>query len=303
MPSANRRPWRMFLPLGFVLFLLLLWSAYWYVAVGQAKVRFTAERAALAAQGMALQCSREEWGGYPFHFEFTCGSPVLTYAGRIEVRSANLLLVALAYAPWQVAALIDGPTSLATPGGIHTDITHQRALAAVTLDSQGKLSLSVDVPAVSAEGVGKADKLMLFTRPGATGGTDVALQGAEVTYQPRGRPSVTIDNGSVLGTLQPDHTFRLDKFELDQGALRYWGSGSLGLDQQHRLSGQVDTETNDSQALLAIVGPQLGLSDSKLANLRTVLGLLGSSAKAPIIAKDGALFFGPFQISELAPLY
>ena len=303
MPSANHRPWRMFLPLGFVLFLLLLWSAYWFVAIGQAKGRFAAERAALAAQGMVLQCRQEEWGGYPFHFEFTCSSPVLTYAGRTEIRSAGLLLVALAYAPWQVAALIDGPTSLATSGGVHTEITHQRALAAVTLDGQGKLSLSADLPQVSASGVGKADKLMLFTRPAATGGTDVALQGKQVTFQPPGRPPVTVDTGSIQGTLLPDHTFRLDKFELAQGTLRYWGSGTLGLDQQHRLSGQVDTETNDSQALLAIVGPQSGLSDSKLANFRTVLSLLGSGAKAPVIAKDGALFIGPFQISELAPLY
>lgn len=303
MPSANRRPWRMFLPLGLVLFLLLLWSAYWYVAIGQARGRLAAERATLAAQGITLQCSQEEWGGYPFHFEFTCGSPVVSYAGRFELRSAKLLLVALAYAPWQVAALIDGPTSLSAPGGVHTEITHQRALAAVTLDRQGKPSLSAEVPAVSVDGLGKADKLMLFTRPAATGGTEVALQGAQVTYQPPGRPAVTVDNGSLQGTLQPDQTFRIDKFELNQGAIRYWGSGKLALDPQHRLSGKIDTETNDSQALFAIVGPQLGLSDSKLANLRTVLGLLGSGAKAPVIAKDGALFFGPFQISELAPLY
>jgi hypothetical protein len=159
------------------------------------------------------------------------------------------------------------------------------------------------VPAVSAAGLGQADKLMLFTRPASAGGTEVAIQGTRVTYQPTGKPPIDIDDGSLQGTLRSDQSFKLDRFELNQGALRYWGSGTLALDQQHRILGQIDTETNDSKALLAIVGPQLGLSDSKLANLRTMLGLLGNGAKAPIIAKDGALFFGPFQITELAPLY
>lgn len=303
MPSADRRPWRMFLPLGFVLLLLLLWSGYWVLAMGNAKSRFATERASLAAQGIVLTCSREDWGGYPFHFEFTCDSPVLTYAGEAELRSGRLLLVALAYAPWQVAALMDGPTRLTTPGGVPIEINHQRALAAVTFSGVGQPSLSTEVPGVSIPGTGEAEKLMLFTRPTAAGGTEIAVQGTHVIYQPSGRPAVTIDEGNLQGTLQPERSFKLDKFELTQGGLRYWGSGSLALDEQRRISGQIDTETNDSRTLLAIVGPQLGLSDSKLANLRTVLGLLGNGAKAPIIAKDGALFFGPFQIAELRPLY
>lgn len=303
MPSAARHPWRMFLPLGIVLLLLLLWSGYWMLAIGQAKSRFAAERASLAARGIVVACSRENWGGYPFHFEFTCDSPVLTSAGEAEVRSGRLLLVALAYAPWQVAALIDGPTRLTTLGGVPTEISHQRALAAVTFGRDVQPSLSAEVPAVSVPGMGQAEKLMLFTRPSAAGGTEIAMQGTHVIYQPSGKPSVTIDDGNLRGTLQPERVFKLDKFELTQGALRYWGSGSVALDGQHRISGQIDTETNDSRALLAIVGPQLGLSDSKLANLRTLLGLLGNGAKAPIIAKDGALFFGPFQIANLKPLY
>jgi len=96
---------------------------------------------------------------------------------------------------------------------------------------------------------------------------------------------------------------KLDKFDLKQGELRYWGSGTLSLDEQHRITGQIDTETNDVQKLLSVAGPQLGLSESKLANLRTMLGLLGSDAKAPIIAKDGVLYLGPFQVAELKPVY
>ena len=303
MPNAAPRPWRMFLPLGLVLVLALLWTIYWLVASGTVKDRFSQERAALAAQGMTLACTQESWAGYPFHFEFTCNSPVLTYGNKAEIRFARLLLVALAYAPSQVAALIDGPTTISGAGIAPVSVVHQRALAAVTAGKTGQFSLSAELPAASVTGVGDAKKLLLFTRPSSVAGTDIALQLTDVTYLPPGRPPIHVDDGTLQGTLQADQSFKIDRFELHQGQLVYWGSGTLALDAQRRVSGQVNTETNDAKALLAVAGPQLGLSDSKLASLRTMLGLLGSDAKAPIIARDGVLFLGPFQIAELKPLY
>ena len=66
----------MFLPLAIVLLLAVLWSGYWFVASGIARDRLAAERAKLAAQGLTLACTEEGWGGYPFHCEFSCRSPV-----------------------------------------------------------------------------------------------------------------------------------------------------------------------------------------------------------------------------------
>lgn len=293
----------MFLPLAIVLLLAGLWSAYWFVASGVARDRLAEERQRLAMQGVELACIEEKWGGYPFRFEFACKEPRVTYAGKTEVRSSNLLMVALAYTPWQIAALVDGPTILSAPGLLPTEITHERALAAVTLDSSWQPSLSAEIPAVSAGTLGRADKLMLFTRPSAGGGTDLALEASGASYLPAGRPPVILDSGRLQGTLRTDKTFKLEKFELKQGKLIYWGSGTLALDGEHRISGQIDTETNDLQALLTVAGPQLGIPDGKLANLRTMLGLLGEGAKAPLIAKDGVLYIGPFQVAELRPLY
>jgi hypothetical protein len=293
----------MFLPLALVLLLALIWTVYWFMASSIAKDRLAQERARMSAQGLQLSCTSEGWGGYPFHFEFSCSSPVLTYAGKAELRAADLLLVALAYAPWQVAALITGPTTISGPGLVPTEVRHQRALAAVTFGKSWQPSFSAELPAVAITGVGSADKLTVFTRPAAEGGTDVAVEATGMTYAPDGKPPVSMDSGNLLGTLQNDQAFRLDKFELSQGPLRYWGTGKLSLDGQHRIAGQIDTETNDIQKLLATAGPYLGLTDSKLANLRTMLGLLGNGAKAPVIAKDGVLYLGPFQVTELKPLY
>jgi len=293
----------MFLPLAIFLLLALLWTIYWFVASDMARDLLVEERAKLAARGLTMTCTQEGWSGYPFHFEFSCSSPIVQYAGKVEIRSANLLLVALAYAPWQVVALIDGPTTISGLSIAPIEVTHQRALAAATFDSSWQPSFSMELPAASAGGFGEADKLMLFTRPGTSGGTDFALEGEGVTYRPEGRPTIDIDTGSLLGTLKMDRTFTVEKLELRQGQLRYWGSGKLALDEQNRISGQIDTETNDIRTLLSIAGPQLGLTDGKLANLRTMLGLLGNDAKAPIIAREGTLYLGPFQITELKPLY
>lgn len=303
MPNAAPRPWRMFLPLAIVLLITLLWTIYWFIASSNAQERFTAQRAQLAEQGLSLSCTHEEWGGYPFHLEFSCRSPIFRYHDHAELRASDLLLVALAYAPWQVAALMDGPSTLTAEGLAPTAINHERALAAVTFDGLWQPSFSAEVPKVSVDGAGRADKLMLFTRPSSSSGTEIAVQASQVTYTADGRPPLSVDSGSLKGTLLPDERFQLDTFELKQGQLRYWGSGMLALDGEHRISGQVDTETNDMQALLSVVGPQSGLSDDKLANLRAVLALLGTGAKVPILAKNGVLYVGPFQVSELKPLY
>lgn len=303
MPSTAPHPWRMFLPLAIVLVLALFWTAYWFAASGIARDRLAEERIRWASKGLAITCTQDDWGGYPFHFEFSCTSPMITLADRAELRSADLLLVALAYAPWQVAALIDGPTTLLAAGISPFEITHQRALAAATFDGDWQPSLSVDVPALSVPGLGQAEKMMLFTRPAAANGMDISLRGQNVIYRREGKPEVTINDVSFLGTLLADQSLRVDKIELQHGQLRYWGSGALSLDPQHRIAGQIETETNDMQALLALVGPQLGLSESNLANIQTMLSLMGKGTKVPIIAKDGALYVGPLKVSELAPLY
>ena len=303
MSNAAPRPWRMFLPLGIVLVLALAWSIYWYVALGIAKERVAAERTALADQGVTLACSRESWGGYPFHFEYTCASPVLQYGAEARLRSGKLLLVALAYAPWQVAALLDGPTTVAAPGLTPTKMEHQRILAAITSEQGGVPNIDVDIPALAVPELGQIVKLMLHTRPSAGGGTDVAVTIAGLDFQRPGRPPLRLDSGNVLGTLKQDEVFELRKFELQQGSLRYWGSGTLSLDAAHRIAGKIDTETNDINGLLAVLAPHLDLKSSQLANLKTMLGLLGNAAKAPVIARDGMLYLGPFKIADLDPLY
>lgn len=303
MLTSSIRSWHMLLPLAAVLLLALLWTVYWLVASGIAERRFAEERVRFATQGVTLACAREGWGGYPFHFEFTCSSPALEWQNRGRVESSGLLLTALAYAPWQIVALVDGPSSFAATGVPGGTAGHQRAIAALTYDHDWKLKISAEVPALSIPGLGGAGQLMLHTRPSVTGGTDIAVSARDVKLQRPGKPSLSIREGEFLGTLSSDRMLKVERFRLQQDAVDYSGSGSVSLDNSNRLSGKLDTQTNDLDGLLTILSPHLQLTEDKKSGLRAMLGLLGNEAKAPLIARDGILYLGPFKITELQPLY
>lgn len=303
MPSAAARPWKFFLPLAAVLLLCLLWTVYWFVASSIARDRVAQERARLASEGLVLACTQEAWGGFPFHFEFTCTSPALKLREEAELRSGHLLLTALAYAPWQVVALLDGPTVVSARTILPTQAEHQRAIAAVTFERDGHAKLSAEIPALSVPGLGKAGKVMLHTRPSPSGGTQLALSASDVSHQSADKPELAIAKGELLGTLLPDQSLTVDSIAFEQGKLRYWGAGSLRLDEARRPVGKIDTETNDVNALLGLLEPHLQLTEQQKTGLRSMLGLLGSEAKAPLIAQEGVLYLGPFRIADLAPLY
>ena len=293
----------MFLPLGIVLALAVIWSVYWLIALGIAKERLSEQRMIMADRGVNLSCTQEGWGGYPFHLEYTCRSPAAIVEGEGELRSTNLLLVALAYAPWQVVALVDGPTTVSLQGTPPIEVNHERILAAVTFKSGTKPSVSLELPVLSVPGLGRLKELVLYTRPLGTKDVELALRVTNLEYQSPGHPPFTLDIGSLRGTIQLDRTITVQEFDLQQGTLRYWGAGTLSLDSEHRISGKIDTETNDISSLLAFLAPHLNLSGAQIANLKTMLGLLGNAAKAPLIARDGILYLGPLKIAELEPIY
>lgn len=303
MPNSAARSWRMFLPLAAVLLLALLWTVYWFIAAGIAKTRLAEERTKLAAQGVTLACATEDWGGYPFHFEFTCGSPALRLHGQAEIKSSELLLAALAYAPWQIVALLDGPSTFEASGVPSRTADHQRAIAALTFDRDWKLNVSADVPALAIQDLGTAARVMLHTRPSGAGGIDIAISAKDVLFQPPAGPPFSISEGELLGTLSSNSSLTVERLSLQQNEIRYWGTGTLELDAAHRPTGRLDTQTNDLNGLLSLLDPHLQLTDEQKAALRSMLGLLGSEAKAPLIARDGILYLGPFKLAELTPLY
>ncbi len=303
MPNDTARPWKMLLPLAGVLILAAAWSVYWFVAIGIARENFTTERERLRAEGLTLDCTSEDWGGYPFRFEFHCASPVLKMRNEIEARASSLLAVALAYNPWQVVLLLDGPTAVTARGMPPVSANHERIVASVTIGKDNAPRLSADVPKLDVPGLMTADRIMIHTRPEADGATGLAVSVTKLNYQPPGRPPLAVEEGSLIATVADPQTLKVERIDLAQGTVRYWGTGGVGLDGSRRLAGKLATETNDLDGLLTILEPHFEMSGEEKAGLRTVLGLLGNEAKADIIATDGELFIGPFKIADLVPLY
>lgn len=303
MPNEAARPWKMLLPLILVLVIAAVWSIYWFVAMGIAKDRIASEREKLASRGVTLSCTEETWAGFPFRFEFNCSSPILKQNERAEARASDLLAVALAYNPWQIVFLIDGPTTVAGGNTLPITAQHERIVASITLGKNYEPSLSSDIPKLAVPGLLTADRIMFHTRPETAGATGLAASVVKLNYQPEGRPPLLIDDGNMLGVLQQNTSIKVDKIELVQGTVRYWGSGSVSLDPERRLAGKLSTETNNLDGLLGILEPHFDMTDQEKAGFRAVLGLLGNEAKADIVAKDGQLFIGPFKAADLLPLY
>lgn len=298
------RPWRMLIPLFAVLALGLAWSGYWVIASSLAQKAVAERRAVLAERGQRLDCSEERWGGFPFRFEFTCADPLLTDAAAGTAQSARLRAVAMAYNPWHLLLLVDGPTRLSRIDRTALTLNHEGILASLRFrDQTTPPDVSVEIPKLHIVGWYTADDVLIHTRPEADGGMGLALSASKSNYQPEGRPPLTVAAGSLVGTLRPDGVLAVSNVELQEGPTVYKGQGEVRLDAAHRIAGQLATETNDFDGLMRILEPHLEMTPDQFAGLKTMMGLLGQNSKANLVAQDGALYIGPFKVADLLPLY
>jgi hypothetical protein len=294
----------MFLPLAALVSAFLAWSAYWWIADGYARQVTADQRARLAARGLTLTCGRETWGGYPFRFEFDCTNPRLAAKDRGTVAAAHVLAIAQAYNPTHLVLLVDGPTTAAPAGAAPLTATHDRAMISLRMIGMHDVELSADVPNVKIEGLASAADLQLFSRPGlAPGSIDVAARLTTLKATPPGRPPLALDSAQAIATLdQPLHATVSD-ISAALGQVRVWTAGDAGLDSEHRPTGKLTVATNDLKGLMAILDPQLALTDKQRQAFAMMLALLGKEAKTTITARNGELTVGPMKLGVLAPLF
>lgn len=315
----------MLAPLAGVLALFAAWSGYWLFAFNLAQQETAARRTALAAQGTTLTCLDESWSGYPFRIEFACRAPVFDNAARqptVTVRASVLLIVAQAYDPSSLVALIDGPTSIKVGDGSFIEASHGRAIASFS-DAGGECGrLAIEVPALKVSGVADASLVELHFRC-RDGQANIAMNGRDVAIYGTVEGPVRLDAAS-FDLVAPGSLFRQSKWlqsaavsgaraeilsaEIARNGVVVKGKGWLGLDPDGRPAGNIATETNDIDGLLDEASRYRPIPDADRIALKTVLGLIGGSAsgtaaKADFIAKDGELYWGPFKLADLPPLY
>ncbi len=315
----------MFAPLAGVLLLFAAWSGYWLFAFEFAKSEAASRREVLARQGTSLSCMDESWGGYPFRIEFACRAPVFVtkiQEHNITVRAAALLIVAQAYNPSSIVGLLDGPTSIKASDGSFLEAGHDRAIASYRYTGTECGRFSIEFPALTVSGVVEASLMALHLRC-RDNVASIAINARDLTVYGMVQGPLRLDaasfdaeaprslfansqpllNASVTGT-----RLEILSAEIAREGVVVEGKGWLGLDQDRRLAGTIATATNDIDGLLEEANRYHQLSQPDRDALKTLLGLIDNSAadrqaKADFIAKDGELYWGPFKLADLPPLY
>jgi hypothetical protein len=312
------KPWKMFLPLGIVLLIAILWSIYWLAASGYARSTLNAERTRLAGQGVTFTCGDESWVGFPFRFEWSCGSFSLD-AGPSNTQGASLRAVTLAYNPTHVLIFLDGPTTTTASDTSFATRVAGQIVASLEGLAGSEPRFSIDIPASSAGEMGKASRILLHGRI-KDGKAEFAAEAQDVAaavpgYAPLTDVTVAL-RASTPGDLaslarwpidlqQGRAAVTIEQLRLKAGTMTASGNGTVGLDANRRIAGTFSAETNDIDALLAVLAPVFQMKNNDRAMVRNMLAgpATPSPAKATFTAKDGALYWGMIPIGLLEPVY
>lgn len=314
MASKAKRPWYMFYPLTGMILVSLLWCGYWFIAFSGAKELFEAKRLEFAGRGMAFSCARESWGGFPFRFEFQCGTAKLHFIHGSQtygVQTSKILAIAQAYNPLHVIVLVDGPTSID-----QTAVIHDRALMSVTAGLDQDWDASLETASVTAQGLFTAGQLKLFARK-LNGRLDLAANTKELTVIQPDIPPIIVSSAELVGQTSASlltqrrlagHTLDISALKISQGPVEFAATGTVSLDPQHRLAGKLSSQTNDIDGVMKFIEPVFALNEQDSTTIKNLVSLTGSdpstgTTKADLVAKDGALYWGLLKLADLAPLY
>ncbi len=261
-PLAVKRisPLRMMSPLIVFLLIAAGWTAWWFHARGQAQERL----AEFEANTLALNCASREWGGYPFRIHVDCLSPRMEQYG-IKADAAKLRLIIQAWRANHVIGALFGPVNvngLALSGDAirfsHRTSKGELALASLLAENQ-----TLTLP--DGKQIAIAN-LQAHMKPDETTSDEFMVT---ATASQLALEELRLDRFSIDGTVKPDGSFELMS-EPSEYLDAIWFA--------QRIAGLGDTEMNAAQE---IIFPLLKANNNKL----------------PILLKDGAWYWGPFEIT------
>ena len=327
----------MLVPLALLLAGFALWSAYWWVAATAAEARLAEVRDRAAAQGRAIACAGESFGGYPFRVEWRCNGPEITLDGpdgATTIALRGLVAVALAYNPthvivelsapavvtaaWPVPHRLelDWPTATASlrvgaDGIRRADLRIDRLAARLTPDG-GQIWGSASMDAFEAHArrqdpdrpAGSLDVALRMTGASLLRRGIEATQPADIAVLATIAESSRLDpadiEGSLPGWRDAGGTIEVGQMTMRQGGALYDGEGRLGLDVLGRPEG----------ALTLRVAGEGAEPGGAMAMLAAGLGALGEpseidgqpATQVTLTLADGVLRLGPLGLAVLPVL-
>jgi hypothetical protein len=135
------------------------------------------------------------------------------------------------------------------------------------------------------------------------GAAEVAV--GDAAFEVAAPPTLIASPDPLRAAIATNERLAITHFEIRQGALVLSANGEVGLDPQGRPAGKISTQASDVNLLFERIKSVLHLDEPKIAPLRAILGLLQGgkpSITADLVARDGALFWGPIKLTDLQPL-
>ncbi|HZT27267.1 MAG TPA: DUF2125 domain-containing protein [Pseudolabrys sp.] len=370
--QSRRRTGRRYVILLFVIFALVAgWTWFWKYAAAQAENAVEGWRAREAKAGRIYKCGSQSVGGFPFRIEVNCEPASAEFRSNqppVELKAGNVVVVAQVYQPNLLISEFQGPLTIADLGQTPKIVANWRlgeSSLRGTPSSPERVSLVFDEPAIELVDGGRqtdllrAKHLELHGRIVEGSAADnpvlqVALYLAQASAPLLGRAAVKPVDAEVVGTLRglgdlspkPWHErFRelqqrggridITQARISQGETLATGSGSLSIDPNGRLQGQLSVTVAGLEPFLISIGAQQAVQNSanmdKLAgmldrlspglgdaarqqagaNLSLGINMLGKPATLegrravtlPLIFKDGAAYLGPIPLGSTPALF
>ena len=284
------------------------WSWFWRYTTDKAQAAVEGWRAREAKAGRVYNCGSQTIGGYPFRFEVNCNNASAEFRSNqppVEVKASSVLVAMQVYDPTLLISEIHGPLTIADIGHapkIIADWKLGQSSVRGTPKSPERVSLMFDEPVVDLVSgdtnvnLLRAKRIEVHGRIAAGSAANnpviefvLRLDHASApAFNPATVAPVDADVTGVLrglGDFSPKpwrERFRalqkkgvridITRARLRQGETLAVGSGSLSIDPNGRLDGQLKVTVAGLEPFLIAIGAQRAVQKSP--NIDKVAGML-----------------------------
>ena len=371
LQSRRRTGLRYTILLFIVLALIAGWTGFWKFAAGKAQETIDGWRARESKSGRIYNCASQSVGGFPFRIEVNCDDASALFRSNqppLELKTSSLVVMAQVYQPGLLISEFHGPLSIGEPGKAPDFIVDWKLAQSSVRGTPAapiRASLVLDKPTV--------DRVKSNDRQSLLRARHIELHGRIAEGSAASKPVIEIvlqlDQASastlhpaaeqpidanIIAVLRGLNDFspkpwparfreiqaaggRIDitQARVQQGEILAVGGGSLSLNGNGRLEGQLRVTMAGLDQFLAEIGAQQrvqtspnmdklvgaldrlapGLGDVARqqagANISLGINLLGEqttlegkrAVTLPLRFNDGSVFLGPIPIGNTPALF
>jgi hypothetical protein len=370
--QSRRRTGLRYTILLFIVFALIAgWTGFWKFAASKAQETIDGWRAREAKAGRIYNCGSQTIGGFPFRIEVNCDDASALFQGSqppVELKTSSLVVMAQVYQPGLLISEFRGPLTIGESGkspDIMVDWKVAQSSVRGTPSAPGRASLVFDQPVVDRmngdnrqnllrakhiEVHGRLAEGSVASNPVIEIATKLEQASAPELHPAAAKPL----DANVTSVLRGLNDFspkswparfreiqaaggRIDitQARVQQGDILAVGGGSLSLNGNGRLEGELRVTIAGLEQFLAAIGAQQrvqasphmdklvgvldrlapGLGDVARqqagANISAGINMLGEqttlegkrAVTLPLRFSDGAVYLGPIPIGNTPALF